>query len=103
MTSRWLHQFAGALAVMALIGAPASSTAPAANAKPSTEAGKLIQKKENALTAPLRPMGGIDTEAKHALVLEADTGQVLLDKGSEEGIPPASRGKVRTPYLCLVY
>src|SRR5438034_8267198 len=96
MTSRWLHQFAGALAVMALIGVSASSTALAAKAKPSTEAGKLIQKKENALTAPLRPMGGIDTEAKHALVLEADTGQVLLDKGSEERIPPASMSKVMT-------
>src|SRR4051794_17423838 len=103
MTSRWLHQFAGALAVMALIGVPASSTALAAKAKPSTEAGKLIQKKENALTAPLRPMGGIDTEAKHALVLEADTGQVLLDKGSEERIPPASMSKVMTAYLVFDY
>jgi len=103
MTSRWLHQFAGALAVMALIGVPASSTALAAKAKPSTEAGKLIQKKENALTAPLRPMGGIDTEAKHALVLEADTGQVLLDKGSEERIPPASMSKVMTAYMVFDY
>src|SRR5438067_2473517 len=103
MTSRWLHQFAGALAVVALIGVPASSTALAAKAKPSTEAGKLIQKKENALTAPLRPMGGIDTEAKHALVLEADTGQVLLDKGSEERIPPASMSKVMTAYMVFDY
>src|SRR5438046_9724709 len=103
MTTRWLHQFAGALAVMARMGASASSTALAAKAKPSTEAGKLIQKKENALTAPLRPMGGIDTEAKHALVLEADTGQVLLDKGSEERIPPASMSKVMTAYMVFDY
>src|SRR5438270_13466523 len=83
---------------------PASSTALAAKAKPPAESGKLIQKKkENALTAPLQPLGRIDTEAKHALVLEADTGAVLLDKGSEERIPPASMSKVMTAYLVLSY
>jgi D-alanyl-D-alanine carboxypeptidase (penicillin-binding protein 5/6) len=103
MTSRWFQHLAAALAVAALLGMPASSTALAAKAKPPAESGKAVQKKENALTAPLQPMGGIDTEAKHALVLEADTGQVLLDKGSEERIPPASMSKVMTAYLVFSY
>ena len=106
MTFRWFHQIAAAFAVAALISVPASSTALAQKAKPQTgpaAAGKLNQKKENALTAPLQPMGGIDTEAKHALVLEADTGMVLLDKGSEERIPPASMSKVMTAYLVFDY
>jgi D-alanyl-D-alanine carboxypeptidase (penicillin-binding protein 5/6) len=104
MTSRWFQHLAAALGVAALIGMPASSTALAAKAKPPAESGKLIQKKkENALTAPLQPMGGIDTEAKHALVLEADTGQVLLDKGSEDRIPPASMSKVMTAYMVFDY
>src|SRR5438105_2789214 len=103
MTSRWSQHLAAALGVAVLLGMPASSTALAAKAKPPAESGKLIQKKENALTAPLRPMGGIDTEAKHALVLEADTGQMLLDKGSEERIPPASMSKVMTAYMVFDY
>jgi D-alanyl-D-alanine carboxypeptidase (penicillin-binding protein 5/6) len=103
MTSRWFQHLAAALGVAALLGMPASSTALAAKAKPPAESGKAVQKKENALTAPLQPMGGIDTEAKHALVLEADTGQVLLDKGSEERIPPASMSKVMTAYLVFSY
>ena len=107
MTSRWFHQIAAALAVAALIGVPASSTALAQKAKQQAgtpaPSGKLLQKRENALTAPLQPLGGIDTEAKHALVLEADTGAVLLDKGSEERIPPASMSKVMTAYLVFDY
>jgi serine-type D-Ala-D-Ala carboxypeptidase (penicillin-binding protein 5/6) len=105
MTFRWFHQIAAALAVAALIAVPASSTALAQKAKqqpgPAAPSGK--QKKDNALTAPLQPMGGIDTEAKHALVLEADTGMVLLDKGSGERIPPASMSKVMTAYMVFSY
>jgi serine-type D-Ala-D-Ala carboxypeptidase (penicillin-binding protein 5/6) len=105
MTFRWFHQVAAALAVAALIAVPASSTALAQKAKqqtgPAAPSGK--QKKDNALTTPLQPMGGLDTEAKHALVLEADTGMVLLDKGSEERIPPASMSKVMTAYMVFSY
>src|SRR5439155_23592303 len=103
MTSRGSQHLASALGFAVLLGMPASSTALAAKAKPPAESVKRIQKKENALTAPLRTMGGIDTEAKHALVLEADTGQVLLDKGSEERIPPASMSKVMTAYMVFDY
>jgi D-alanyl-D-alanine carboxypeptidase (penicillin-binding protein 5/6) len=103
MMFRPFHQIAAALAMAALFGLPPTSAALAAKAKPPAEAGKLIQKKENALTAPLQPVGGIDTEAKHAMVLEAETGAVLLDKGSDERIPPASMSKVMTAYLVFDY
>jgi D-alanyl-D-alanine carboxypeptidase (penicillin-binding protein 5/6) len=103
MMFRSFHQIAAALATAALFGLPPTSAALAAKAKPPAEAGKLIQKKENALTAPLPPVGGIDTEAKHAMVLEAETGAVLLDKGSDERIPPASMSKVMTAYLVFDY
>jgi D-alanyl-D-alanine carboxypeptidase (penicillin-binding protein 5/6) len=103
MMFRSFHQIAAALAMAALFGLPPTSAALAAKAKPPAEAGTLIQKKENALTAPLPPVGGIDTEAKHAMVLEAETGAVLLDKGSDERIPPASMSKVMTAYLVFDY
>jgi D-alanyl-D-alanine carboxypeptidase (penicillin-binding protein 5/6) len=103
MMFRSFHQIAAALAMAALFGLPPTSAALAAKAKPPAEAGKLIQKKENALTAPLPPVGGIDTGAKHAMVLEAETGAVLLDKGSDERIPPASMSKVMTAYLVFDY
>jgi len=103
MMSRWFHQFAAAVSVAALLGLPAASPVLAAKAKPAP-AGKLVQPKENALTTPPPTVsGGIDTQAKHALVLEADTGAVLLDKLSEERIPPASMSKVMTAYMVFDY
>jgi D-alanyl-D-alanine carboxypeptidase (penicillin-binding protein 5/6) len=101
MTARWFHQIAAALAVAALLGIPLASPGWAAKAKPA--AGKP-QPKENALTTPPPTVaGGIDTQAKHALVLEADTGAVLLDKLSDERVPPASMSKVMTAYLVFDY
>jgi serine-type D-Ala-D-Ala carboxypeptidase (penicillin-binding protein 5/6) len=41
---------------------------------------------------------GIDTQATHALVLEVETGTVLLDKNGEEHMPPASMAKMMTIY-----
>jgi len=46
-----------------------------------------------------KPAGGIETQAKHALILEVETGAVLLDKGADERIPPASMSKIMTAYI----
>jgi D-alanyl-D-alanine carboxypeptidase (penicillin-binding protein 5/6) len=46
---------------------------------------------------------GIDTQAKHAFLLEVETGAVLLDKGADERIPPASMSKIMTAYLVFDY
>ena len=76
MTSRWFHQVATVLALAAFVAVPAASPVWAAKTKPAA-AGKLVQPKENALTTPPPAiLGGIDTQAKHVLVLEADTGAV---------------------------
>jgi serine-type D-Ala-D-Ala carboxypeptidase (penicillin-binding protein 5/6) len=45
------------------------------------------------------PTTGIDTEARHAIIVEVETGAVLLDKGADEHIPPASMSKMMTAYL----
>jgi serine-type D-Ala-D-Ala carboxypeptidase (penicillin-binding protein 5/6) len=42
---------------------------------------------------------GIDTEAQHAIIVEVETGAVLLDKGADERIPPASMSKMMTAYV----
>ena len=48
---------------------------------------------------PANPAIGIETQAKHALILEVETGAVLLDKGADERIPPASMSKIMTAYV----
>ena len=50
-------------------------------------------------TAAATPASGIDTEAAHAFIIEAETGAVLLDKGADERMPPASMSKMMTAYL----
>jgi serine-type D-Ala-D-Ala carboxypeptidase (penicillin-binding protein 5/6) len=46
-----------------------------------------------------KPANGIETQAKHALIMEVETGAVLLDKGADERIPPASMSKIMTAYV----
>ena len=50
-------------------------------------------------TAAATPASGIDTEAAHAFIIEAETGAVLLDKGADERMPPASMSKMMTAYV----
>jgi len=62
-------------------------------------ASKSKSKAAAAVAPPTNPAGGIETQAKHALILEAETGAVLLDKGADERIPPASMSKIMTAYI----
>ena len=41
----------------------------------------------------------IDTQAAHAIIVEVETGAVLLDKAADERMPPASMSKMMTAYL----
>ena len=43
--------------------------------------------------------GTIETQAAHAIVVEADTGAVLLDKAADDRMPPASMSKLMTAYV----
>jgi serine-type D-Ala-D-Ala carboxypeptidase (penicillin-binding protein 5/6) len=93
-------RLAGALLAAALVASglapPAAAARHAAAAKPVAAA--------PAMPAPAAPTiaaqgVGIDTQALHAFVIETETGTVLLDKGAEERIPPASMSKMMTAYV----
>src|SRR6266852_7420513 len=97
MRLRWFHSIAGAaaLALTAFIALPGPPPAVAAKQKPAAPHGKAAP----APVAPLPIIGPIDTQATHAMILEAETGAVLLDKGSDQRMPPASMSKIMTAYL----
>ncbi len=61
---------------------PAAAAPPAAGAAATTSA-----------------ITSIDTQAQHAIIIEADTGTVLLDKGADERLHPASMAKMMTAYV----
>jgi D-alanyl-D-alanine carboxypeptidase (penicillin-binding protein 5/6) len=45
------------------------------------------------------PLGPVDTLARHALIIDADTGAVLLEKNADERMPPSSMSKLMTMYV----
>jgi serine-type D-Ala-D-Ala carboxypeptidase (penicillin-binding protein 5/6) len=67
------------------------------------EAARSHSKAKAAPTAmtqqPGKPTAGMETQAKHALIIEVETGAVLLDKLADERLPPASMSKIMTAYL----
>src|SRR6516165_10107498 len=71
----------------------ASQPAAAATVKPKPKASVAVE------PPPTKSGIGIETQAKHALILEVETGAVLLDKGADERIPPASMSKIMTAYI----
>ena len=97
MRLRWFYTIAGAaaLALAAFVALTGPSSAIAAKAKLAAPHGKAAA----APVAPLPIIGPIDTQATHAMIIEAETGAVLLDKGAEERMPPASMSKVMTAYV----
>jgi D-alanyl-D-alanine carboxypeptidase (penicillin-binding protein 5/6) len=93
---RWFPSIAGIGALaLALVAAPGPSPVMAAKTKPAAPA-----KTGSSKAAPPMPITGpIDTQAKRALIIAAETGAVLLDKGAHDRIPPASMSKVMTAYI----
>jgi len=86
--------------------APSLSLGPAAAAAPKAAAAK------GAKPSPAKPApdgaasgstGGIESEAQAAYIVDFRTGVVLLDKNSEERIPPASMSKMMTYYTVFSY
>src|SRR5215472_10420227 len=89
-----MPSFLGAVIAFALIAAGINCDPAAAakgHAKPKASA--------SAIQAPTNATGSMDTQAKHAFIIEVETGTVLLDKGADERIPPASMSKIMTAYV----
>ncbi len=97
MRLRWFPSIAGAaaLALAGFVAFPGPPAALAAKQKPAAPHNKAAAPP----VAPVPIIGPIDTQAPHAMIIEAETGAVLLDKGADERIPPASMSKVMTAYL----
>ena len=89
-----------AVILLAAVAAPADvSTAVAARIKhAATPKPRPAEPRGTPAPTP-SPAGSIDTEATHALIIETETGAVLLDKGADERIPTASLSKVMTAYV----
>jgi D-alanyl-D-alanine carboxypeptidase (penicillin-binding protein 5/6) len=100
MNFRWFPPLATTFALVAamLVAIPGPSPAEAAKNKPATPT-----KPGKAPAAPTEIIGPIDTQARTAMIVEADTGAVLLDKRGDQRIPPASMSKVMTAYLVFDY
>jgi D-alanyl-D-alanine carboxypeptidase (penicillin-binding protein 5/6) len=45
------------------------------------------------------PLGPFDTIARQAILVDADTGAVLLEKNADERMPPSSMSKLMTAYV----
>jgi len=102
MRLRWLHSVAGltALALSVFLILPGPTFAVTPKTKAVSGKGAQAEPRSKAVPAPIQPIiGPIDTQAKHALIIEAETGAVLLDKAADERIPPASMSKVMTAYI----
>jgi serine-type D-Ala-D-Ala carboxypeptidase (penicillin-binding protein 5/6) len=92
----WVVATAAVALLLSGLGvAIAAQTKPKAATKPGT-AGK-----PSATQNTPAPTTTIDTPARYALVVEADTGTVLLDKHGEERMAPASMSKIMTAYVAF--
>src|SRR6266436_2015515 len=82
----------GVVAAVLLAAGFGCHPAAAARAHPKPKATTATQ-------APGKPTAGMETQAKHALIVEVETNTVLLDKLADEHMPPASMSKIMTAYI----
>jgi D-alanyl-D-alanine carboxypeptidase (penicillin-binding protein 5/6) len=50
-------------------------------------------------TPATSPLGPVDTAARQAIIVDFDTGAVLLEKNADERMPPSSMSKLMTMYV----
>jgi D-alanyl-D-alanine carboxypeptidase (penicillin-binding protein 5/6) len=97
MSNRKTHVFGAAIAAALVVGSVVSQQ-PATAARLHPRAKATAAAEAPATTAAPSTVG-IETQAKHAFMIEVDTGTVLLDKGADERMPPASMSKIMTAYV----
>lgn len=98
MTTGLASRLFGLLAAALLSTSLACQPAAATKLHARTKATAPIPAPTASLTPP-GPAQGIDTEATHAIIVEVETGAVLLDKAADERMPPASMSKMMTAYV----
>ncbi|MBV9861672.1 MAG: D-alanyl-D-alanine carboxypeptidase [Alphaproteobacteria bacterium] len=109
MTSRSFRRLlALATVLIGLLAVPGHPAWTGAEAKqPAADKGKkpadIKGKGPQAANPVASPNTGptIDTLARHAILIEAETGTVLLDKLADERMPPASMSKIMTAYVAF--
>ncbi len=83
-----------------LAAAAVAAAAPAAAQAPRRPArGRNAAPPPPTGTPASTPLGPIDTAAKFALIMDFNTGAVLLDKEGEASMPPSSMTKLMTAYI----
>jgi serine-type D-Ala-D-Ala carboxypeptidase (penicillin-binding protein 5/6) len=97
MKACWQHKAATVVALMTLLSSLILATSFAAQTQTKPVAAPA--KPKPAPVAPPPPSAVLDTMARHALIVEADTNTVLFDKHAEERMPPASMSKIMTAYM----
>lgn len=102
MMLRWFGSIAAAATLAVTVLTASHDLSPAIAApKPRPDNGATAGKTKPPI--PLEVVGPIDTQARSALVMEVETGTVLLDKNAAERIPPASMSKLMTAYIVFDY
>jgi D-alanyl-D-alanine carboxypeptidase (penicillin-binding protein 5/6) len=92
-----------ALGLVLSVAVPGPAPAATAPAKPAAKAGPAAKGKAAPEAPSQGTASGIDTEARAAYIIDFRTGAVLLDKNSDERIPPASMSKMMTYYTVFSY
>lgn len=83
----------------ALLAGAASLAPMPALAQAPRPAGRAARPAAPPATPGQSPLGPVETIARNALLMDFDTGAVLLDKGADQSIPPASMSKLMTMYV----
>ena len=82
------------------VGAAVSAIMLATGAAHHAAEAARVQAKAKAVAppSPTKP-NDMGSQAKHALIVEVETGTVLLDKLADDHMPPASMSKIMTAYV----
>lgn len=86
-----------AAAVAASLAGPSAAARPGHRARAVSPAAAPAE--AIAPTSSATPATGIDTQALHAIIVEVETGAVLLEKEADQPFPPASLDKLMTAYV----
>ena len=97
----WRHLIATSVAVALLLSGASLPGVLAAQNRPTAAPKGAGAGKQKAQPIAPSPGTGIDTAARHAMIVEVDTNTVLFEKQAQERMPPASMSKIMTAYVAF--